>query len=654
MTSRRWAAFCAGLFALLSFVFYGSALRAGFVADDWNFLLIVSQNPSPAVLFEPLAERYFRPLVVFVYWANYRLFDLWVVPYHVSVILAHAAASALFCLLVTAISHSRTTGLGAALLFAAFAGHSEAVAWIGGAADVLLAVLLFGGLVCLVRGLQTAVEGGGSSKWLAAAAVLLSAGVLAKETGVVAPLLGACVAGVVALQRGSDRAFVVRRAAFALAGPVAFIAAYLLLRGQIVGSPIAAYDDLATSGGFFFSQLRAFVLRVFLPAYSQLALAWARGHDAALFAVGFGALAAALWRRRDQRTLIVFSVAAIAVSLAPALPLTISLNTTETERVVYIPTAFGAMLTVLIVQALFASMLAQRLILSLLVVVHAAALQRFNRNWVDAGRAFDSIIRTFVETVRAHDPGPAGHVFLLNMPDNVRGAYVFRRGFYDALHFSAPDLQARHANIVGIDSHTLWRADEPVAVAQMGANEFILDVSPNRFVQTVPPVRPFFEFLEWTPHGYRLRFTPAVGRGVVLKISGMQSLFVADVQGLGSPIGNVDLPAAIEECSGSIRFSGWALDDEQVTEVRLHVSHDDGPGAPLGAATWAYNTRPDVAAAYAGFPHLDRSEWNYGVACDRLGALPAQVHVVAVDSSGHQTTIGVRTLGSSAGRMTPR
>lgn len=642
MTSRQWAAFCAGLFALLSFVFYGSALRAGFVADDWNFLLIVSQNPSPAVLFEPLAERYFRPLVVFVYWANYQLFDLWVVPYHVSVVLAHAAASTLFCLLVTALSNSRTTGLAAALLFAAFAGHSEAVAWIGGAADVLLAVLLFGGLVCLVRGLQTSLNGGGSSKWLAAAAVLLSAGVFAKETGVVAPLLGACVAGVVALRRGSDPAFVVRSAAFALVWPVAIIAAYLLLRGQIVGSPIAAYDDLATSSGFFFSQLRAFVLRVFLPAYSHVALAWARGHDVALFAVGIAALAAALWRRRDQRILIVFSLGAIAVSLAPALPLTVSLNTTETERVVYIPTAFGAMLTVLIVRALVASTLAQRLILSLLIVAHAAILQRFNRNWVDAGRAFDSIIRTFVETVRAHDPGPAGHIFLLNFPDNVRGAYVFRRGFYDALHFSAPDLEARHANIIGIDSHTLWRAEEPVAVAQTGANEFILDVSPNRFLQTVPPVRPFFEFLEWTPHGYRLRFTPAVARGVVLKVSGMQASFVADVRGLGSPIGNVDLPEATTECSGSIRFSGWALDDERVEAVRLEITSPDGSRRSLGEATWASNTRPDVAAAYAGFPHLDRTEWNRVVTCAELGTPPVTVRAIASDRAGHATEIGAR------------
>lgn len=93
------------------------------------------------------------------------------------------------------------------------------------------------------------------------------------------------------------------------------------------------------------------MLRVFLPAYWKLALAWARGEDIFLLSAGVTVLVVAFWQRREYRALLVFSLA-IAVSLAPALPLTISLSTTETERVVYIPTACGALHSVLVVQAL--------------------------------------------------------------------------------------------------------------------------------------------------------------------------------------------------------------------------------------------------------------------------------------------------------------
>lgn len=651
MSSRTFKSLTALGFVAAALALYGRALNAGFVADDWSFLALCDAAQSPAVLFEPLVGRYLRPFVVLIYCGNFQLFGLWPLPYHVSVVLLHALDTWLLCLLAAKLSGRRSIGVLSGCLFVAFAGHSEAVTWIGGVADVILAPFILGALVLIAHGLEAERP----ARWLVPASVLMPLGLLAKETAVVAPVLGAALCVFLASRSPSPRRAILRGAAV-LAVPATAVAIYLLVRTTLFGSPVTAYADLSTSGGMFVSQLRAFILRVFLPAYSKLALAWAANLDLLLIAVGLAVcvfLAAS--RGTARRALIVFTMAAIAISLGPALPLTISLSTTETERVVYIPTAFGALLTVLVVDAMLKSEALQRTFLIVLIAAHALVLQRFNRNWVEAGDAFSTSIRTFVETARAHDPGPGGHFFILNLTDNVRGAYVFRRGFYEGLHFAAPDLARRQNHIVWISSHTLSRADEPVYVAQPDPLDFVINVAPNSFVQTSPPTRAFFQFLKWDPHGYHLRFADTVAKGVVLHTSEGRVKFVTDVRGKGSPFGFVDTPADGAACDGTVTVGGWALDDETGAEVTIELSGDDGVRVPVGTAAWAYNTRPDVALAYEGFAHLDRSGWNFALPCGRIAGTSARIHAVVTDARGNRTEIGTRVVrAGSRATVTPR
>ena len=519
------ALIAAALFLAFAFVLYGASVRAGFVADDWGFLVLSDTAPSAAIIFAPLVDRYLRPLVVLLYYVNYKAFGLWPVPYHATAIALHALNGWLLCVLVTKLSGRRATGLFTGLLFLAFAGHSEAVVWIGGIADVVLAPFVLGALVLLAYG----IERERPLRWLAPVSILLPLGLLAKETAVVAPLLASALC-VYFAARSDSPAGVLRRSAAALAIPFLAVGAYMLLRARIFGNPVSAYSDLSLSAGMFFPELRAFVLRVFLPAYWRLALAWAHGYDLVLLAGGAAVFAAALIRDRDRRADMIFAAAAIAITLAPALPLTISLATTETERVIYTPSAFGALLTVLILESLVGRRALQRLLLGALVVAHGLFLQRFTRAWIEAGDAFASNTRTFVEAVRAHDPGPARLIFITNLPDNIRGAYVFRRCFYEGLHFIAPDLEQRQDAIYGISSHGLGRYSEPTILQQFGPMEIGVDVGPNRFVQSGPPARPPYQFLSWSPERFRLRFTALAEGGIVLGSSRGRVTYMCDVK----------------------------------------------------------------------------------------------------------------------------
>jgi hypothetical protein len=650
-------AWTAVAFVLGALAAYHQSMRAGFVADDWDFLVLVDASRSIAVAFEPLVGRFFRPLVVLVYYANYQVFGLWPLPYHVTVVLLHGLNAWLLCHLTVRLTRGRRTlGVLSGLLFLVFAGHTEAVSWIGGVADTMLMPFAIGGLVLLDRALR---EPGalfhpsahrtraGDPGWPTAAGwLVLTAGLMAKETAVMLPALAAAYGGLYAWQlAGRDRWHAIRRTAVFVSVPAATVLAYLGMRAFLFGSAVGAYTDLSTSSGMFFRQVRAFILRAFLPPWSRLAIAWAHNRDLWLFAAGLVLLTVAIYRSRDRRPLL-FAATATIIMLAPAFPLTISLNTTETERVVYIPTAFGVLLTVFAIDTLCGT--SHRLrngLVAVLIAAHAVTLQRFTNNWRQAGAAFSGIVQSFVESVNAHAPGDGGHIFILNLPDNLRGAYIFRRGFYEALRFTAPVLAERESAIIGVSSHTIWRVQEPVVVTQRGPMEFAVDVAPNIFLQTSPPARPFlYDFMAWSPQGYHLRFSDAVGRASVFRMSEGRIHHVADLHGPGAPFGVIDLPAGDATCEGRLRFSGWALDDDAVTRVTLSIESPSSDTVTLPDATWLPGARPDVAAAFRGFPNLSRVGWEAFVPCALVPSSGARVRVTVHDRQGHESALGYRSV----------
>src|SRR6185503_6158752 len=79
-------------------------------------------------------------------------------------------------------------------------GHSEAVIWLGGAVDPWLALFLLAGLLVFARALDAVRPAG----LLAASCLVFSAGLLAKETAVTAPVVAAAY-GAATLLAGSNR-----------------------------------------------------------------------------------------------------------------------------------------------------------------------------------------------------------------------------------------------------------------------------------------------------------------------------------------------------------------------------------------------------------------------------------------------------------------
>jgi hypothetical protein len=118
-----------------------------------------------------------------------------------------------------------------------------------------------------------------------------------------------------------------------------------------------------------------------------------------------------------------------------------------------------------------------------------------------------------------------------------------------------------------------------------------------------------------------------------------------------APIGFVDTPADnTSGVTGALAITGWALDDVDVTAVKIYRDPVAGEPAALvyvGDATRVEDARPDVATAYATYPASYRAGWGSLVLTNMLpnrGNGLYRFWIYALDASGHQTLLGSKTV----------
>ncbi len=133
------------------------------------------------------------------------------------------------------------------------------------------------------------------------------------------------------------------------------------------------------------------------------------------------------------------------------------------------------------------------------------------------------------------------------------------------------------------------------------------------------------------------------------------------------PFGNVDTPANnLAGVTGAVPFTGWALDDIEVTRVmicRAAVGSEVAPvDANCGGATQIFvgfpvfvdGARPDVQAGNPRVPLNSRAGWGFMILTNMLPDIPLglpaggngqfQFSVYAQDREGHTTLLGTRGM----------
>jgi hypothetical protein len=127
-------------------------------------------------------------------------------------------------------------------------------------------------------------------------------------------------------------------------------------------------------------------------------------------------------------------------------------------------------------------------------------------------------------------------------------------------------------------------------------------------------------------------------------------LRVADKSEDTPPAGSFDTPIDGSRVSGSIPVTGWAIDDVQVTTVAIYRDPMPGEGNQwkyIGDAVFVEGARPDVETLYAGYPNNSTAGWGYMMLTHFLpngGNGAYTIHAQAVDTVGHKTLLGSKTI----------
>ena len=175
------------------------------------------------------------------------------------------------------------------------------------------------------------------------------------------------------------------------------------------------------------------------------------------------------------------------------------------------------------------------------------------------------IVDSFADGVRRYDPGRRQPIFMLNLPDNLLGAYVYRRGFYPAIQLFAPDVASSTGRTFAIATNSFAALQQTTSASQTAPDTFTLDVSPGRIIQPELGSAPWYRIVTQTPTSYEVTFSDAITTGLIFHISAGRVQYVGRTSSRGVPFGSLENPADGAVCDGAaVRFSGWALDNVAV------------------------------------------------------------------------------------------
>lgn len=476
--SRPPAGFLAGGLALAIFIVvvaYGRSLSVGFLADDFNILEDLL-SLGPLSRWASHGQPFLRPFVVWSYLVELRLWGLTPWLFHLANLVVHllvgVGVAMVAAQLVARFTHWAErdrwqVGGAAGLLFLCHPSHVEAVVWVSCRGDLQAALFALTCLACHGQWIATGGLQGGRRwwRWVALAALALALG--SKEAAVTLPLAILTLEWV-ARGRGGEAESLKERLLGSLRAAGPFLAAlpvYIGLRAWVLGTWIGGYGTEAhvrTDPIELLDTLFVDFSRSLIPMIAGQQLP--EGVVAVILA---SAAIWMLWRRtgvpgefagRPGVALPGLCLLLFLVTALPTLSIRISQNSTSSERLLYLPSAFSLILLAVFLQLAVASAGRRWLLLAMICIPLTLQTALAMEPWREAGRATAAVLETIIE-----DEG-AANTYLLGVPDSIRGAYVFRVGIGSAMRLAG----AKGDKAILVHRVMLPRADCQLETRQQG------------------------------------------------------------------------------------------------------------------------------------------------------------------------------------------
>ena len=448
--------FAAGLAA------YSNVVNSFFLSDDFELVGGALEGTLPFTWGREHGG-FFRPVFILSFYLDGAVWGSRPVGFHLTNLALHASNAFLVFLLTHALLRAgrpeterrrpARVAFVAGLIFLLHPSHTEAVTWVSGRVDLLAAFFFLLSAVAYVSR-----AGGGKTGVSVFALASFALALLAKESAAFLPLAVFVVA--VYLGGGVGRARRLKRGLKEAAPFFALLGVYVAARAFVLGELVGGYgaaQHLNFTHSVVASQLLRFSLRAVLPAYVLRGLPFLESRALSPVLIASGAVAvlaaAALLRRGKTRAalkglarrhaFVWLSVLLFACALLPVINLRINVFDTQGERFLYLPSAFYASA----VAYLFARAPGRRArlraaALACVLAFYAAGLWVTNRTWAEASLLSRSIAGELAAQATRDS------VLLLNAPDNLRGAYVYRNGLERSLISSPKAKTLRRAHVV--------------------------------------------------------------------------------------------------------------------------------------------------------------------------------------------------------------
>lgn len=403
------------LLVLLALTAHWRALPFSFFSDDFSVIhkLGAREDLSPGT--------FFRPLPDWTLWLQYRLHgpDSWAFRF-VNVLLL-GVNGWLVAVLTKKLMRPDAAVLAGAL-FVLYPFHLEPQMWIIGRSTAMATLFV-------LLALNAAASEAGQWRKAMGVFVLGFLGALCYESALLLPLI--LLASFIILRPADKRASYKAIGASAIA-----VAVHLLVRALVINRVANEYgSEFFTKPLSNYLGMVAKVLgRSFLPPHEEPAVQTVR------FALLFVVLAVVgiwFWRTRESepqiRRVALLLVVLFGIASIIAIVGGVSTRTSESDRFLYLPSAFLCMLGALMIERVRNTTLRRSVIL-LLSAACLFMLRRGQENWRIASGTIERII------AETPGPPPSGRLLVWNLPGEHKGAFIFRHGYREALEFEGRDV----------------------------------------------------------------------------------------------------------------------------------------------------------------------------------------------------------------------
>jgi len=410
--------------------FYARVLGRFFTSEDFLLVRFLGENPPwrdlVALFTAPWLEisvvKFYRPVSTLLYGIEIAAFGAQPIGYNVVHVLVHALNSALVWAIARRLGRDpsatavpdEVSPLAAALLFAIYPLHPNAVIFGASFATLFAASFLLGSLLAYLRSAQALALG------------LFALALGSYEAAVVFPAVLAASDLLLGVKAGDHRRLPRSVPFFALAG------LYLLLRKSLFGVFIGGYEEqgrslLSPQIGPLVRDLATSILRLHVPIYD-----WTPGPAAlgVTCLVVLGLPFAFLWHRAPLRSWLfawIWTLAFLApFAFRPSVP--------ANGRYWYLAVAGVALSLSAVIRARRGSPAPE--VLALVGLFWAFLLHGYLDVYQEAGETARTVQRELVRTAA----GPPDVRFLTGHPDFLRNragvpvAQVLRYGVWDTVH----------------------------------------------------------------------------------------------------------------------------------------------------------------------------------------------------------------------------